>query len=88
MKIQILGRGFAWLDTGTIDSLEKATEYVKLVEDVQGIKISVPEEIAYYNKWIDESYLMKAAEGYGNSPYGEHLRNIVKGNIETDLKIK
>lgn len=86
LKIQILGRGFAWLDTGTIDSLEKAGEYVKLVEDVQGIKISVPEEIAFYNGWIDESYLLKAAEGYGNSPYGEHLRNIAGGNVQTSLR--
>ncbi len=86
LKIQILGRGFAWLDTGTIDSLEKATEYVKLVEDVQGIKISVPEEIAYYNGWIDESHLIKAAQGYGNSPYGEHLRNIINSNLQTDLR--
>ncbi len=83
LDIKILGRGFAWLDTGTIESLAQATDYVKLVEEVQGIRISVPEEIAYYNKWIDEEQLLVAAEAYGKSPYGDHLRNIAKGNVQT-----
>lgn len=78
LNIQIFGRGFAWLDTGTIASLAEASDYVKMVENVQGIKISVPEEIAYYNNWIDEDQLEKAAEAYGKSPYGEHLRKIGK----------
>lgn len=88
LDIRILGRGFAWLDTGTVDSLAKASEYVRLAEDVQGVKISVPEEIAYYNGWIDESYLLEAAKGYGNSPYGGHLRNIAKGRVQTSVRRK
>ena len=83
LDCQVFGRGFAWLDTGTVDSLEKASDYVKLVVEVQGIRISVPEEIAYYNKWIDEKTLLEAAETYGKSPYGEHLRTIAKGNVQT-----
>ena len=83
LDCQIFGRGFAWLDTGTVDSLAKASDYVKLVVEVQGIRISVPEEIAYYNKWIDEKTLLEAAETYGKSPYGEHLRTIAKGNVQT-----
>ena len=88
LDIRILGRGFAWLDTGTIESLAKAGEYVKLAEEVQSIKISVPEEIGYYNGWIDEQQLLEAAEGYGNSPYGVHLRNIATGKVQTSLKKK
>ena len=83
LDCQVFGRGFAWLDTGTVDSLAKASYYVKLVVEVQGIRISVPEEIAYYNKWIDEKTLLEAAETYGKSPYGEHLRTIAKGNVQT-----
>lgn len=83
LDCQVFGRGFAWLDTGTVDSLAKASDYVKLVVEVQGIRISVPEEIAYYNKWIDEKTLLEAAEIYGKSPYGEHLRTIAKGNVQT-----
>lgn len=83
LDCQVFGRGFAWLDTGTMDSLAEAGNYVKLVEEVQGIKISVPEEIAYYNKWIDEKTLLDAAEAYGKSPYGDHLKNIAKGNVKT-----
>lgn len=83
LDCQVFGRGFAWLDTGTVDSLAKASDYVKLVVEVQGIRISVPEEIAYYNKWIDEKTLLEAAETYGKSPYGEHLRTIAKGNVQT-----
>ena len=83
LDCQVFGRGFAWLDTGTVDSLAKASDYVKLVVKVQGIRISVPEEIAYYNKWIDEKTLLEAAETYGKSPYGEHLRTIAKGNVQT-----
>ena len=83
LDCQVFGRGFAWLDTGTVDSLAKASDYVKLVVEVQGIRISVPEEIAYYNKWIDEKTLLEAAETYGKRPYGEHLRTIAKGNVQT-----
>ena len=85
LDITVFGRGFAWLDTGTVESLSQAAEYVKMVEEVQGIKISVPEEIAYYNNWIDETALLEAAESYGKSPYGEHLRRIANGRIQTVL---
>ena len=85
LDITVFGRGFAWLDTGTVESLSRAGEYVKMVEEVQGIKISVPEEIAYYNNWIDDAALMKAAENYGKSPYGDHLRRIPKGSFQTAL---
>ena len=83
VDVKVFGRGFAWLDTGTMDSLAEATEYVKIVEQVQGVKISVPEEIAFYNQWINEEQLLKAAADYGKSPYGDHLRNIAKGNVQT-----
>ncbi len=88
LDCKVLGRGFAWLDTGTIESLSQASEYVKLVEEVQGIRISVPEEIAYYNQWINEDQLLNAADEYGKSPYGTHLRNIAKGNIQTTYNKK
>lgn len=79
----VFGRGFAWLDTGTIASLAQASNFVKTIEEVQGIKISVPEEIAYYNHWIDAPQLLKAAESYGKSPYGEHLKTVASGNLVT-----
>lgn len=83
LECELFGRGFAWLDTGTIESLAQATNYVKTIEEVQGIKISVPEEIAYYNKWIDREELIKAASMYGKSTYGEHLKNVAKGSLHT-----
>ena len=85
LDITVFGRGFAWLDTGTVESLSRAGEYVKMVEEVQGIKISVPEEIAYYNNWIDDEALLAAADAYGKSPYGEHLRRVPKGSFQTAL---
>lgn len=83
LDCELLGRGFTWLDTGTVESLAQASNYVKIIEEVQGIKISVPEEIAYYNKWINEEEMLKAAESYGKSPYGEHLRRVVSGAVQT-----
>ncbi len=85
LDITVFGRGFAWLDTGTIESLSLASEYVRMIEDVQGIRISVPEEIAWYNNWIDEDALLKAAESYGHSPYGTYLRAIAKKNVKSKL---
>ena len=82
LDLQILGRGFSWVDTGTMESMAEATDYVRSIEHIQGIRISVPEEIAYYNKWIDRDQLLKAAENYGKSPYGDYLRDIVKGHIQ------
>ena len=77
----VLGRGYAWLDTGTMDSLVEATNFVQMIEKRQGIMISAPEEIAYINKWIDKNTLLNSAERYGNSPYGEHLKRVAEGKI-------
>jgi glucose-1-phosphate thymidylyltransferase len=81
LEVNILGRGFSWLDTGTFSSLNDASNYVKMIEDRQGIKISAPEEIAFYQKWITQEQLLKSAERYGKSPYGQHLRHISKGSV-------
>jgi glucose-1-phosphate thymidylyltransferase len=81
LKIQLLGRGFAWLDTGTMDSLVDAADFVRMVEKRQGIKISAPEEIAYHNGWITTNELLASAKRYGKSPYGEHLRRVAEGAI-------
>jgi glucose-1-phosphate thymidylyltransferase len=81
LKAQILGRGFAWLDTGTMDSLVEAAEFVQMIEKRQGVKISAPEEIAYRNGWIDKGTLLKSAERYGKSPYGEHLMRVLEGKF-------
>ncbi len=72
----VLGRGFAWLDTGTMDSLVEAAEFVQMIEKRQGVKISAPEEIAYRNEWIDNDTLLRSAEKFGKSPYGQHLKNV------------
>lgn len=77
----ILGRGFAWLDTGTMDSLVEAADFVQMIEKRQGVKISAPEEIAYRNGWIDKATLMQSAERYGKSPYGQHLKNVADGKF-------
>mgnify|MGYP001015746404 CR=1 FL=1 len=81
LKGIILGRGFAWLDTGTMDSLVEAADFVKMIEERQGVKISAPEEIAYRNGWISIETLMKSAERYGKSPYGQHLKNVAEGKF-------
>ena len=78
LKVQILGRGFAWLDTGTIDSLMEAATFVQTVQNRQGVVISAPEEIAYHEKWITKEELKKAARLYGKSPYGEHLFRVAE----------
>ncbi len=79
---QLLGRGFAWLDTGTMDSLAEATDFVKMVQTRQGIEISAPEEIAYRNGWITKKDLLKSAARYGKSPYGAHLKRVAEGKIQ------
>ena len=81
LDIKLLGRGFAWLDTGTIDTLVEAAEFVRMVEKRQGIKISALEEIAYHNNWINKEQLVESANKYGKSPYGEHLRKVANGKI-------
>ena len=75
----VLGRGFAWLDTGTMDSLVDASDFVQMIEKRQGVKISAPEEIAYRNGWIDKETLLASAERYGKSPSGQHLKNVADG---------
>ena len=82
LGVELLGRGFAWLDTGTMDSLVEAADFVRMVEKRQNIKISAPEEIAYKYGWITKEELLESAEKYGKSPYGEHLRNVSKRLIE------
>lgn len=82
LDVQLLGRGFAWLDTGTMDSLAEATNFVQMIQNRQGIEISAPEEIAFINGWIDKDGLMKSAEKYGKSPYGAHLKKVAEGKIK------
>jgi len=82
IKVELLGRGFAWLDAGTFESLADASEFIRMVEKRQGIKISAPEEIAYINGWIDIDTLMMSAKKYGKSPYGEHLRRVADGDVK------
>ena len=78
LKVQILGRGFAWMDTGTMDSLLEAGSFVQTVQNRQGVVISAPEEIAYYEKWISKEELLKSAKVYGKSPYGAHLKRVAE----------
>lgn len=82
LDVKLLGRGFAWLDTGTMDSLVDAADFVRMVEKRQGIKISAPEEISYRNGWITKEKLLESAQRYGKSPYGEHLKNVADEKIQ------
>ena len=82
LDVQLLGRGFAWLDTGTVDSLVDAANFVKMVSERQGITISAPEEIAYHYQWITRKMLLESAARYGNSPYGAHLKAVSEGKIK------
>ena len=82
LNVQLMGRGFAWLDTGTVDSLAEATNFVQMVQNRQGIQISALEEIAYKNGWIDKEALLEAANRYGKSPYGAHLKKVAEGRIQ------
>lgn len=82
LNVQLLGRGFAWLDTGTMDSLVEAADFVQTIEKRQGVTISAPEEIAYINKWIDKEQLMESAARYGKSPYGAHLKAVAEGKVK------
>ena len=81
LDVQLLGRGFAWLDTGTMDSLVEAADFVRMIEKRQGIKISAPEEIAFKYGWIDRETLLESASRYGKSPYGQHLKNVADGKL-------
>lgn len=82
LNVKLLGRGFAWLDTGTMDSLVEAAEFVQMIEKRQGIKISALEEIAFRNKWIDRETLLVSAKKYGKSPYGQHLKKVAENKIQ------
>ena len=82
LDVQLLGRGFAWLDTGTMDSLLEAVKFVNMIEKRQGIKISAPEEIAYLKGWITKEKLIESAQKYGKSNYGQHLKKVAEGKIK------
>lgn len=81
LDVQLLGRGFAWLDTGTVSSLLQAANFVETIQTRQGVVISAPEEIAFINGFIDRDKLMEAAISYGKSPYGEHLKAVAQGKV-------
>ncbi len=81
LRAKVMGRGFAWLDTGTMDSLIDASNFVQLIEKRQSVKIAALEEIAYQKGWIDKDSLLLSAEHYGKSPYGEHLKRVAEGRI-------
>ena len=82
LDVQLLGRGFAWLDTGTMDSLVEAADFVQMISKRQGITISAPEEIAYTNGWIGKERLLESAQRYGKSPYGAHLKAVAEGKVK------
>lgn len=79
LDVITLGRGYAWLDTGTVESLFEAAEFVRVLESKQGVQVAAIEEVAYQNGWITREELLKAADAYGKSPYGQHLRNAAQG---------
>lgn len=81
LEVKLLGWGFAWLDTGTMDSLVEAADFIRTIQKRQNITVAALEEIAHYNRWIDEATLRAASERYGKSPYGKHLRNVAEGKI-------
>ena len=82
LDVQLLDRGFAWLDTGTIDSLADASDFVRAIQKRQGIQISAPEEIAYRNGWITKDELLASAEKYKKTAYGQHLMTVAEGRIK------
>lgn len=81
LDVKLLGRGFAWLDTGTVDSLSEAAEFIRVIERRQGIVISAPEEIGYKMGWLDREQLLASAKIYGKSLYGAHLRHVAEGHV-------
>ena len=81
LNAQLLGRGYTWMDAGTFDSLQRATDFVSMIEQYQGMTISAPEEIAYHFGWIDDDKLRENAERYGKSPYGERLMAVLEGKV-------
>ena len=81
LRVQLLGRGFAWMDTGTMDNLMEASTFVQVVQNRQGVVIAAPEEIAYHENWITKEELLESAEAYGKSPYGAHLKRVAEGKL-------
>ena len=82
LRVKTLGRGYSWLDTGTVDSLNDASEFVRVIQTRSGIEISALEEIAYRNEWISKEQLLESAKLYGKSPYGKHLLRVAEGQIQ------
>lgn len=82
LSVQLLSRGFSWLDTGTMDSLLEAAQFVQMIEQRQSITISAPEEIGYINQWVSREELMTSAKKYGKSPYGKHLMAVAEGKVK------
>lgn len=81
LDVQLLGRGFAWLDTGTVDSLVQANDFIRIVEERQNIKIAALEEISFNNGWINKEQLLEAAQRHGKSKYGRHLKHVAEGKV-------
>ena len=84
LNVELLGRGYTWLDTGTMDSLAEATNFVRMIQNLQGVAISAPEEIAYRNEWIDDKGLLKSASKYGKSEYGKRLKSVINDRHYSD----
>ena len=81
LSAQLLGRGYTWMDAGTFDSLQRATDFVSMIEQYQGMTISAPEEIAYHFGWISDEQLKESAQKYGKSPYGDRLMAVLEGKV-------
>ena len=87
LNVEIFGRGYTWLDTGTMDSLAEACNFVRTVQNLQGVGISVLEEIAYKNKWISKEQLLNSIEKYGKSEYATHLKRVIEEKIYSDRRV-
>lgn len=87
LNVEIFGRGYTWLDTGTMDSLAEACNFVRTVQNLQGVGISVLEEIAYKNKWISKEQLLNSIEKYGKSEYATHLKRVIEDKIYSDRRV-
>ena len=81
LDVELMGRGYAWLDTGTFDSLSEAGDFVRTLQNRQGVVLSALEEIAFRKGWISRETLIQSAERYGKSPYGQHLRAVAEGRV-------
>ena len=87
LNVEIFGRGYTWLDTGTMDSLAEACNFVRTVQNLQGVGISVLEEIAYKNGWISKEQLLNSIEKYGKSEYATHLKRVIEDKIYSDRRV-